>query len=179
VLYEKLFGSMPVLLPRADFTLVDPKAERILKKYGLDVEDVWKGPQALRNDMYNSAVPKKLAREFDDNLGQMEKSLKKLHKSIAKVDPTIQGTIARAEKRIRYQLEKLRHKTGAALDRHEKVIAKHQDFLENLLFPQKGLQSRDLCFLPFLARWGSGGLNELQKHASPKKPGRHWIVPIP
>jgi bacillithiol biosynthesis cysteine-adding enzyme BshC len=179
VLYKKLLGRMPVLFPRADFTLVDPKAERILKKYRLDVEDVWSGSQALRNRMYNSAVPKKLAREFDVNLHQMEKSVKKLHKAIAKVDPTIQGTIARAEKRIHYQLEKLRHKTGAALDRHEKLIAKHEAFLENLLFPQKGLQSRDLCFLPFLARWGTGGLNELQNLASPKKPGRHLIVPIP
>jgi bacillithiol biosynthesis cysteine-adding enzyme BshC len=179
VLYKKLLGRMPVLFPRADFTLVDPKAERILKKYRLQVEDVWSGSQTLRNRMYNSAVPGKLAREFDGNLRQIEKSIQKLHKAIAKVDPTIQGTIARAEKRIRFQIEKLRHKTGAALDRHEKLIAQHEKFLENLLYPQKGLQSRDLCFLPFLARWGSGGLHELQKLASPKKPGRHLIVAIP
>jgi bacillithiol synthase len=179
VLYEKLLGRMPVLFPRADFTLVDPKAERILKKYHLKVEDVWSGSQLLRKRMYNSAIPKKLAREFDATLLQMEKSARKLDKSIAKVDPTIQGTITRAEKRIRYQIEKLRHKTGAALDRHEKQIAQHEKFLENLLYPQKGLQSRDLCFLPFLGRWGSGGLHQLQKLASPKKPGRHLIVPIP
>jgi len=179
VLYKKLLGRMPVLLPRADFTLVDPKAERILRKYHLDVEDVWQGSQTLRDKMYNSAVPKKLTREFDGNIRTIEKSIGKLHKAIAKVDPTIQGTIARAEKRIHYQLEKLRHKTGAALDRHEKVIAKHEAFLENLVFPQKGLQSRDLCFLPFLARWGTGGLNELQKLSSPKKPGRHLLLPIP
>jgi len=179
VLYKQLLGRMPLLLPRADFTLVDPKAERILKKYHLDVEDVWCGSQTLRKRMYNSAIPKKLAREFDGNLRHMEKSIQKLHKAIVKVDPTIQGTIARAEKRIRYQVEKLRHKTGQALDRHEKVIALHEAFLENLLFPQKALQSRNLCFLPFLARWGSGGLNELQKLASPKKAGRHLIVPIP
>ncbi|MGB7848835.1 MAG: bacillithiol biosynthesis cysteine-adding enzyme BshC [Candidatus Acidiferrum sp.] len=179
VLYQKLLGRMPVLLPRADFTLVDPKAERILKKYHLKVEDVWSGSQALRNRMYNSAIPKKLAREFDANLRQIEKSIRKLHKAIAKVDPTIQGTIARAEKRIRYQVEKLRHKTGQALDRHEKVIARHEKFLENLLYPQKGLQSRDLCFLPFLSRWGNDGLHQLQKLASPRKPGRHLIVPIP
>ncbi len=179
VLYKELLGRMPVLLPRADFTLVDPKAERLLKKYHLQVEDVWRGPQMLRNRMYNSAIPKKLAHAFEGNLRQMEKSTRKLHKSIAKVDPTIQGAISRAEKRIRYQLEKLRHKTGAALDRHEKLVAQHQKFLENLLYPQKGLQSRDLCFLPFLARWGSGGLHQLQKLASPKKPGRHLIVPIP
>jgi prefoldin subunit 5 len=129
--------------------------------------------------MYNSVVPKKLSGEFDDSLLEIDKRLKKLHKAIAKVDPTIQGTIARAEKRIRYQIEKLRHKTGAALDRHEKQIEQHLKFLENLLFPRKDLQSRDLCFLPFLARWGSGGLYELQKLTAPKRLGRHMIVPIP
>jgi bacillithiol synthase len=179
VLYKKLLGRMPVLLPRADFTLVDPKAERLLKKYHLEVEDVWCSPQTLRKRMYNSAVPKKLSREFDGRLKDISKSFQKLHKAIAKVDPTIQGSIARAEKRVQYQIEKLRHKTGASLDRHEKVIEQHEKFLQNLLYPQKGLQSRDLCFLPFLARWGSGGLHELQQHSGVKKPGRHFIISIP
>ena len=179
VLYKKLLGRMPVLLPRADFTLVDPKAERLLKKYHLQVEDIWCSPQTLRKRMYNSAVPKKLSRDFDDRLHDISKSVHKLHKAIAKVDPTIQGTIARAEKRIHYQIEKLRHKTGASLDRHEKLIEQHEKFLQNLLYPQKGLQSRDLCFLPFLARWGTGGLHELQQHSGAKKPGRHFIISIP
>jgi bacillithiol biosynthesis cysteine-adding enzyme BshC len=179
VLYENLLGRMPIILPRADFTLVDPKAVRILKKYGMEVEDVWEGKQSLRKRMYGESVPKKLAREFDTNLRQMENGVKKLHKAIAKVDPTIQGTVARAEKRIHYQIEKLREKTGAALDRHGKLVDRHEQFLENLLYPQKGLQSRDLSFLPFLARWGSAGLEELEKHASTRKPGVHFLVPIP
>jgi bacillithiol biosynthesis cysteine-adding enzyme BshC len=179
VIYKKLLGRMPVILPRADFTLVDPKAVRILKKYGLQVEDAWQGKQELLKRMHATNVPKRLAREFDGNLRQIEKSVQRLHKAIAKVDPTIQGTIARAEKRIRYQIEKLRQKTGASLDRHDKLVQRHAEFLENLFYPQKGLQSRDLCFLPFLARWGTGGLHELAKLASPKKPGRHFIVPIP
>lgn len=179
VLYDKLLGRMPVILPRADFTLVDPKAVRILKKYHLEVEDVWQGKQQLRKRMYAENVPKRLAREFDSTLKQMAKSTKKLDKAVATVDPTIQGTIARAGKRIHYQIEKLREKTGAALDRHEKLVQKQEEFLENLLYPQKGLQSRDLCFLPFLARWGKQGLNELEQHASAKQVGRHFIVLIP
>jgi bacillithiol synthase len=179
VIYEKLLGRMPVILPRADFTLVDPKALRILKKYGLQVEDAWQGKQQLRKRMQAANVPKKVAREFDGNLRRLEKNFLRLHKAIAKVDPTIQGAIARGEKRIRYQLEKLRQKAGAALDRHDKIVQQHAEFLENLLYPQKGLQSRDLCFLPFLARWGTGGLHELERLASTKKPGRHLIVPIP
>jgi len=179
VIYEKLLGYMPVLLPRADFTLVDPKAVRLLQKYKLKIEDIWCGSQCLRNNMYNSHVPKKLAREFDSNLRQIEKSVKRLRKAIAAVDPTIQGTIARAEKRMHYQVEKLRHKTGSSLDRHEKIIEQHEKFLENLLYPQKGLQARDLCFLPFLARWGRTGLDELLELVSLKKPGLHYMIPIP
>jgi len=179
VLYRKLLGNMPVLLPRADYTLVDPKAVRILEKYQLKVEDAWLGSQALRKKMYSTNVPKKLARSFDGSLQKIEKSIASLHESIREVDPTIQGTIARAEKRIRYQVEKLRAKTGAALDRRGKIIEQHADFLENLLYPHKGLQSRDLSFLPFLLRLGSGGLGELQKLACPKKTGQHYIVSIP
>lgn len=179
VLYRKLLGRMPVLLSRADYTMVDPKATRILAKYHLKVEDAWLGSQALLKSMYATNVPKKLARSFDTSLKQIEKSAANLHKAIGEVDPTIQGTIARAEKRIRYQVEKLRSKTGAALDRHEKVIEQHAQFLENLLYPHKGLQSRDLCFLPFLLRLGSEGLSDLQKLACAKKPGQHYIVSIP
>src|SRR5208283_73085 len=58
VLYEKLLGRMPVMLPRADYTLVDPKAVRILRKYKLEVEDVWQGKQTLRKSMYAKVVPK-------------------------------------------------------------------------------------------------------------------------
>jgi len=179
VLYQKLLGRMPVLMPRADYTLIDPKAVRILEKYKLKVEDAWLGSQALRKKMYSTNIPKKLARSFDGSLRQIEKSVETLHKAIREVDPTIQGTIARAEKRIQYQVEKLRSKTGQALDRHEKVIEQHASFLENLLYPHKGLQSRDLSFLPFLLRLGSGGLGELLKLACTKKPGQHYIVSIP
>ena len=179
VLYEKMLRRMPVILPRADFTLVDPKADRILRKYGLEVEDAWKGKQQLRKKMYGANVPKKLAREFDANLRQMDKNVLKLHHAIARVDPTVQGTITRVEKRMRYQIERLREKTGASLDRHEKLIEQHAEFLENLLYPHKGLQSRDLSFLPFLVRLGAGGLGELQKLACAKKPGQHYIVSIP
>jgi len=179
VLYRKLLGRMPVLMPRADYTLVDPKAIRILEKYKLKVEDAWLGSQALRKKMYATNIPKKLARSLDGSLRQIENSVENLHKAIREVDPTLQGTIARAEKRIGYQVEKLRSKAGQALDRHEKVVERHANFLENLLYPHKGLQSRDLSFLPFLLRLGSGGLGELQKLACTKKPGQHYIVSIP
>ena len=179
VLYEKLLGRMPVLMPRADFTLVDPKGERILKKYGLQMQDVWRGQQELLKRMYGTSLPAELSNEFEAGIGHIAEHTEKLFRAIGQVDPTIREGISRGEKRIRYQLEKLRRKIGASLDRRENVIAQHAAFLDNLLFPHKGLQSRDLSFLPFLARWGGSGIPELQRLASPKSPWRHRVVPIP
>jgi len=178
VVYEKLLGTMPVILPRADFTLVDPKGVRLLKKYGLEIEDAWAGLERLEKRMYAESLPKKLTKKFDASLGKIEKHVRKLQEAVAKVDPTVQGAVARAEKRIFYQLQKVRRQTGVALDRHEKLIVQHAAFLENLLYPQKGLQSRDLCFLPFLARMGPQGLQDLQSLTTAKNPGRHCVVEI-
>jgi len=33
--------------------------------------------------------------------------------------------------------------------------------------------------LPFLARWGAGGLSELQNHSTGKKIGHHFIIQVP
>jgi hypothetical protein len=41
------------------------------------------------------------------------------------------------------------------------------------------LQERELCLLPFLARWGVSGLSELQKLSGSKKLGHHLIVQLP
>jgi bacillithiol biosynthesis cysteine-adding enzyme BshC len=179
VVYQKLLGRMPVVMPRADFTLLDPKGDRILKKYGLQVEDVWLGSESLRKTMYGANIPEELAIEFSSALTSMEDSSAKLQNAIQTADPTMKEAVNRAAKRIRFQLEKLRAKSGAALDRHEKIVARHQEFLESLLHPQKNLQSRSLCFLPFLARWGFFGLEELQTLSSFENAGRHLIVPIP
>jgi len=37
------------MLPRAGFTLVDAKAKKLLRRYGLTVEGVWAGSQRLRH----------------------------------------------------------------------------------------------------------------------------------
>jgi uncharacterized protein YllA (UPF0747 family) len=65
------------------------------------------------------------------------------------------------------------------MDQRLGVIASHEEHLESLLHPHKSLQERELCLLPLLARWGAGGLGELQKLCSSKKLGHHFIVSLP
>src|SRR6267378_8141710 len=62
VVYRHLLGRMPVILPRAGFTLVDAKADKLLRRYGLSVEDVWAGPQGLWHKMERQSVPGSLSK---------------------------------------------------------------------------------------------------------------------
>jgi bacillithiol biosynthesis cysteine-adding enzyme BshC len=179
VIYRELLGRMPVMLPRAGFTLVDVKAAKLLRQYHLMVEDIWRGPQEVRKRLERGAVPKTLTAKFEREQRQMVRTLAQLGKQIAKLDPTLQGSVNTAQKKIAFQLDKLRRKTGRALDRKNAVLAAHQQFLEGLLYPHHALQSRELGFLPFLARWGPGALDELQKLSSTKKLGHHFILQWP
>jgi bacillithiol biosynthesis cysteine-adding enzyme BshC len=179
VIYEHVLGRMPVILPRAGFTIVDAKAEKLLQKYGLCIENLWAGPQELRRKMESVSVPEALAQNFDRDKAQMESTLAELGAQIEKLDPTLAGAASTARNKIGFQLEKLRRKTGRALDQRSGLLAEHERFLENLLYPNKALQSRELCFLPFLARWGMEGLTELQKLSGSDTLGEHRIVRIP
>lgn len=179
IMYRQLLGRMPVMLPRAGFTLVDVKAVKLLRHYHLTVEDLWRGPQALRRILERGAVPKTLAAKFDREQKQIVRTLAQLGKQIEKLDRTLSGSVNTAQKKIAFQLDKLRRKTGRALDQKNALLSTHQQFLESELYPHHALQSRELGFLPFQARWGSTALDELQKLSSTKKLGHHFIIQWP
>jgi bacillithiol biosynthesis cysteine-adding enzyme BshC len=178
VVYKHVLRRMPVILSRPDFTLVDIKAAKLLRAYKLSVEDIWAGSQEVRRRMELASVPKDLSRDFDRNHKQVVKMLDQLHDQLKKLDPTLQGAVETARKKIEYQIDKLRRKTGRAQDAKATLLAVYENFLEQLLYPHKVLQSRELCLLPFLARWGPGGLTELQKLCGSKNLGRHCIVQL-
>jgi bacillithiol biosynthesis cysteine-adding enzyme BshC len=179
VIYKKLLGRMPVILPRAAYTILDAKAEKLLRRYGLKLEDVWRGSQELRRRMETSSVPSTLGKNFDKTLGESDRMLSRLKKQIVRLDPTLGGAVETAQRKIAFQFEKLKRKSGKAQALKTGLIVGHQEFLESLLYPHKMLQSRELCFLPFLATWGMGGLKELQSLSANTKQKEHKVLRIP
>ena len=179
VLYRNLLGRMPVMLSRPDFTLVDAKAQRLLKQYGMDVEQVWEGPQELGKRMSAASIPEKLSTLLEENGAEIQKRLRQWSDAVAVLDPTLKTAVETAQNKIEYQTEKLQQMIGRALDRKSGTVASHQEFLSNLIYPNKSLQSRELCFLPFAARWGQAAFEEIERHSGLKNAGTHFIIPIP
>jgi len=129
--------------------------------------------------MESVSLPKQLASDFDRRKAEIETTLADLGEEIKKLDTTLSGAVETAKNKMTFQLEKLREKTGRALDERAGVIAEHLEFLEHLVYPNKSLQSRELCFLPFLAQWGLDGLRELKNLAGSENLKEHRIIRIP
>jgi len=108
----------------------------------------------------------------------IDSTLTELGAEIQKLDATLAGAVETTREKMSFQLNKLREKTGRALDERAGLIAEHSEFLENLLYPDRVLQSRQLSFLPFLAQWGQSGLEELKNLCDSANLREHRIARI-
>ncbi|MBI3484416.1 MAG: bacillithiol biosynthesis cysteine-adding enzyme BshC, partial [Acidobacteria bacterium] len=161
VIYRRIMGRMPAILPRAAFTLVEPHVTRLMKKYGLTFEEILRGRQYVRRKMERAYLPAGLAKKFAAGEKDVQKLLRGLRAPIGKLDKTLLGALSTAERKMLYQFGKLRGKAGRAQNARTGLLDAHERVLLDGLFPHHGLQERSLNLLPFLARNGLSLLDEL------------------
>ena len=161
VLYDRLLGRMPVILPRASFTLVDARAVRLLRKYQLEFSDVLRGSAKLRAKMEGRLLPRALTRRFDTGEKSLRKMLSDLREQVTKLDPTLDGAMDTAESKMLFQFTKLREKAAHALAIRSSLLDAHERELIAHLYPDGELQERHHCFLPSLAAQGMDFFHEL------------------
>jgi len=152
--YRRLMGRMPAVLSRAGFTLIEPHVARLLLKYSLTVRDVFRGRQHLRHKLELESVPRALARQMSLGERNLRRYLTRIRKPLRNLDPTLSGALDLSERKMLYQLEKLRARAGRAADRRAELLDHHERILREALVPHHGLQERTLCVLPILARHG-------------------------
>ncbi|MFZ0924436.1 MAG: bacillithiol biosynthesis BshC, partial [Candidatus Acidiferrales bacterium] len=162
VVYRRVLGRMPAILPRASFTLIEPEVARILKKYHLSIPEVLSGRQQLRRKMEAQYLPRSLAVRFARDEKAMRKMLAGYGKPLGALDKTLGGARETAEKKMLYQFTKLRGKAGRAENLRTGVLDRHELEIVSALYPRRGLQERTLCLLPFLARQGMELLDRLE-----------------
>ncbi len=175
VLYSAFKRPMPVVFPRAGFTLVDHRVERWLAKYSLVVEDIWQGEEHVGEKIAATALAKGWSERFDETERDLDKILEGLRKDIQLLDPTLMDTLKHSEEKIRYQVERLRGKmTRAALQRSE-VLERQEHALLRAIVPEKELQERMVSGVYFLGRAGYGILDQLLEAIAADSSGHHVL----
>ena len=154
VVYKKLLGRVTPIVPRFSATLVEPKPRSLLERYGINVVDVFQGPEQVREQLAARALPGELRSGFDATETSLKKSLAGIRSALERLDKTLVDAAENTESKMLYQLESLRAKAARAELRQTEVLGKHAQLLSNSLYPNKALQEREIAGVYFLSKYG-------------------------
>jgi bacillithiol synthase len=175
VVYDKLLGRVTPAVPRFSATLMEPKAASLLERYSLKLTDVLEGPERLRETLAERALPADLKAAFEAAEKSLDQSLKRILVSLEHLDPTLVDAAQNAGSKMHYQIDRLQGKAARAELLRNEVLDRHAGLLNNILFPHKELQERELGGVSFLARHGMDLLERLYQAANGSCPD-HQVI---
>src|SRR4029077_7684814 len=103
LIYKKLLGRAPAILPRAGFTLIPPHVSNILKKYNLDAREILQGRHKLRARLEAEALPQALSATFDGGEQAIKALVDGMRDPLTKLDQTLVGALDTAAEKMLYQ----------------------------------------------------------------------------
>jgi len=172
------FGlPMPLVVPRAGFTLVEGKSRRALERFVIDPAAFLAEPEATLAVARERLLPSALASELTQFRDRVQKSWPLLLEHITALDATLQSPAEKTLQQILNGLQQLEHKvTRAAEEKQTSAQAQLQALTEALL-PGGQLQERQLNAVPFLCRHGRGLIERLYQSITATDPG-HQVYEI-
>jgi len=165
--YEVLLKRVTPLVPRFSATLVEPKIQRLLERYGLTVRDAFGGPEALRQQLAEHSLPRDLQAAFDAANKSLETSMAAIREKLAKLDRTLVDAAQTATSKMHYQLERLYTQAARAELQKGEVVGRHAETLSQALYPNKALQERSIGGIYFVARYGPDFLRHIHDAVQP------------
>jgi bacillithiol synthase len=154
VIYRELLGRLPVVVPRAAFTILDARSYRLLARYSLSLGDFFQGEEALRERAARAMTPPELATNIQQLTEATDAGIARMRAELLRFDPTLAEALERSRHKVLYQLGKIGGKVSReALRRSERVDAGTAR-LVGLMYPHRRLQERFYSILPLLAQHG-------------------------
>jgi bacillithiol biosynthesis cysteine-adding enzyme BshC len=161
VLYKRILGRGTPIFPRFSATIVEPKQQSLLQKYGLSLLDIFQGSESVREKLAKHTLPEELQAAFEQGASTLSKSMARVQAALGRLDKTLVEAAENAGSKIEHQLEQLRARAARAELRHQEVLGRHAELLSNTLYPNKVLQEREISGVYFLAKYGAGLISDL------------------
>ncbi len=175
--YQSFDVPMPLILPRATLTLVEPRVAQLLERFHLSLPDLTLDPEQLASRVLRAQLPS----DFEATLAKARDSVGEIFRGVteamAAVDPTLRATVGQTSGHIQGHLDQLERKAVQALKRREAETRQQVQRVRAALMPGGKLQERIFPLLPFLARYGPSLLDTI--FAAIDGPGwEHQLVPL-
>jgi uncharacterized protein YllA (UPF0747 family) len=141
----------PVAVPRWSTTIVESSIDRILDRYGVDIEEL-KDFDGLLTRLVKARTPAGVTRPLADLRAEVDRATSALASASAKYG--IDGKIVEGIRtQLALRLERGERRITAALKRNESELRRDLGTARASLYPDGVRQERSLSFVPFIARY--------------------------
>ena len=166
-LYRLLGVPMPVFVPRASLTLVEPSLQRLLTRFSLDLPDLDQTPEELAAILLQGDDGNDIEDAIEDQMGKLRAALDGIQPKLTALDASMVSALDRARTKSLEELERLLQKVRNARQNREGTGIKQLRRLCNTLRPRNRPQERVLGPLAYLCNYGPSLADTLIGAADP------------
>jgi bacillithiol synthase len=159
--YQRMRIPRQLAIPRWSGILVEPKVDRVLQKFQIELSELLEPPGALEQRLIRSQLPDEAVRALAEMREALESGYESLGQSAAVVDPTLARPVQGAKHQALSGLQEIERKLIQHLKRRQETELNQIVRARAMVLPENKPQERVLTIAPFLARYGTTLITEL------------------
>jgi bacillithiol biosynthesis cysteine-adding enzyme BshC len=160
-IYQRLEVARQRPLPRWSGVIVEPRVDRVLEKFGIELADLFGPPGAVEARLVRSQLPADALEALDRLRTNIDAGYGVLERAAADVDPTLVRPARAARQQALHGTQDIEKKLVQHLKRRQETELNQLARARTAVLPAGKPQERVLTVAPFLARFGVGLLAEL------------------
>jgi bacillithiol biosynthesis cysteine-adding enzyme BshC len=160
-IYQRLDVARQRPLPRWSGVIVEPRVDRVLEKFGLELADLFSPPGAVEARLVRSQLPAEVLQALDRLRAGIEEGYGVLERAASDVDPTLVRPTQAVRQQALSGTQDIEKKLVHHLKRRQETELGQLGKARTAVLPGGKPQERVLTVAPFLARYGAGLLAEL------------------
>ena len=159
--YERLGVEPQRPLPRWSGVLVEPRVDRVLEKFGIELDELLTPAGALESRLVRSRLPAEISNALESIRSAVERGYEAVEHGAAEIDPTLVRPVQGARHQALSGTHDIEKKLVQHLKRRQETELSQIARARTAVFPGGKPQERVLTAAPFLARYGPALLTDL------------------
>jgi uncharacterized protein YllA (UPF0747 family) len=153
-IYELMGIPRQAVLPRWSGILLEPRVDRVLQKFQIDLPDLLEPAGALEARLVRSQLPDKAERTLAGLRHALTSGYTELAQTAGEVDPTLVRPVESQKNQALSAVQDIERKLVQHLKRRQETELAQLSKARTLVLPENQPQERVLTVAPFLSRYG-------------------------
>lgn len=160
--FYPVFGlEMPVIFPRLSATLLESSVDRILEKLPFELYQFGHRIEDLETEYVEVTETRDIESIFNDWKDKLNAISQEPVKIITEVDGSLEGMVGKTISGFENELDKLKGRVYRSVKQQEQTQLQRIRRAKAQLYPDSGLQERQVSFMYFMNKYGVGLWDQL------------------